>query len=183
MNEKVFKVIIDGAQQTHKSRLFCELLQKQSDCICSFGTETVQFQDLSVKLQILGSFRQSNTMKFAPLFYKGANIVLLVFDVGKLETLRMCPIYIQQIRSECSKNTQIMLIGQQFTEIRQVSVDEATVFAEMNKMTYAEVNYIGDAKESRSLRQDAFVANENTQQQMTQLKQRMAAVSIKSEQK
>ncbi|CAL5993918.1 Rab2a [Hexamita inflata] len=180
MTEKVFKVIIDGAQQTHKSRLFCELLQKQ---LVSFGTETVQFQDATVKLQIWGSYRQSNTMKFSPLYYKGTGVVLLVFDVGNIETFRMCPIYIQQIRSECSKNTQIMLIGQQFTEIRQVSVDEATVFAEMNKMTYAEVNYVGDVKESRSLMQDAFVANENTQLQMTQLKQRMAAVAIKSEQK
>ncbi|CAL5993906.1 Rab2a [Hexamita inflata] len=179
-NEKVFKVIIDGAQQTHKSRLFCELLHKQSDCICLFGTETVQFQGVNAKLQIWGSYRQSNTMKFSPLYYKGTGVVLLVFDVGKLETLRMCPIYIQQIRSECSKNTQIMLIGQQFTEIRQVSVDEATVFAEMNKMTYTEVNYIGDQKQSRNLRQDAFVANENTQLQMAQLKRRMAAVAIKS---
>ncbi|CAL5995609.1 Ras-_protein Rab-2A [Hexamita inflata] len=122
-------------------------------------------------------------MKFSPLYYKETSVALLVFDVGKLETLRMCTLYIQQIRSECSKNTQIMLIGQQFTENRQVSVDEATVFAEMNKMTYAEVNYIGDAKESRSLMQDAFVANANTQQQMTQLKQRMAAVTIMSKQK
>ncbi|CAL5993928.1 Rab1a [Hexamita inflata] len=143
MNEKLFKVIIDGAQQTHKSRLFCELLQKQ---LVSFGVETVQFQDATVKLQIWGSYRQSNTMKFSPLYYKGTSVVLLVFDVGKLETLRMCPLYIQQIRSECSKNVQIMLIGQQFSEIRQVSVDEATVFAEMNKMTYAEVNYVGDQK-------------------------------------
>ncbi|CAL5995605.1 Conserved_hypothetical protein [Hexamita inflata] len=111
------------------------------------------------------------------------SVVILVFDVGSRDTFTLCPLYIQQIRSECSKNTQIMLIGQQFTENRQVSVDEATVFAEMNKMTYAEVNYVGDQKESRSLSGQNFISNESTQKQMIPLRQRIAALVIQSEQK
>ncbi|CAL5993924.1 Rab5 [Hexamita inflata] len=180
-NESRFKLLIEGASGTHKSRLLYGLIQNS---IAVFGKVNVQYQDQIVKMDIWRSQRNvSNTIKFPPHFYKMTSVVLLVFDVGKLESLRMCPIYIQQIRSECSKNVQIMLIGQQFSENRQVSVDEATVFAEMNKMTYAEVNYVGDQKESRSLSGQNFILNESTQKQMIPLRQRIAALLIQSEQK
>ncbi|CAL5993862.1 Rab5 [Hexamita inflata] len=99
-------------------------------------------------------------MKLATMHYKGTHVVLIVFDVGNIETFNLC-----QIRSNCHQNTQIMLVGQQFNDIRQVRIDEAILFAEMNNITYTEINYL-----------------EDTLQEIALLKQRITALAIINEQ-
>ncbi|CAL5993904.1 Rab2a [Hexamita inflata] len=170
MNQNIdckFKVIIDGALNTGKQQLLCELLQKQFDKNAiglDFGIQIIQYQNKIAKLQIWDTHRSYNHMKLAISYYKVMHIALLVFDVGQIETFTLCSLYIEQVRSQSPKNVQIMLIGQQFTDARQVNVDEETIFAEMNKLTYTEVNYLEDTKET-----------------MSQLKYRIAALAINNE--
>ncbi|CAL5995595.1 Rab1a [Hexamita inflata] len=164
---KTFKIIIEGARNPGKTQLFCELLNKnynEAEIGPELGIEIVQYQNINYKLQIWDTHRQYNHMKLATMHYKGTHVVLIVFDVGNIETFNLCSMYIEQIRSNCHQNTQIMLVGQQFNYIRQVRIDEPILLAEMNNITYTEINYL-----------------EDTQQAIILLKQRITALAITNE--
>ncbi|CAL5993936.1 Rab2a [Hexamita inflata] len=166
-NDKTFKVIIEGSKKTSKKQLLCELIQQQFNQNLigpDFGIEQVQYLKYNIKLQIWDTYKQQDHMKLIIQYYRATNIALLVYDVGQIETFKLCSMYIEQLRSECPQNTQIMLIGQQFKEERQVNVDEAVVFAEMHSLTYTEINYLEDTTET-----------------MSQLKQRIVALAINNE--
>ncbi|CAL5993932.1 Rab1a [Hexamita inflata] len=160
-NDKTFKVIIEGSKKTSKKQLLCELIQQQFNQNLigpDFGIEQVQYLKYNIKLQIWDIYRQYNHIQQTATYYRAANIVLLVYDVGQMETFKLCSIYIEQLRSKCPKNVQVLLIGQQFKEERQVNVDEATIFAEMNKLIYTEVNYLEDIKDTISLMKQRIIA-------------------------
>ncbi|CAL5995621.1 Rab2a [Hexamita inflata] len=91
--DKTFKVIIEGSKKTGKQRLLCELIQQQfnqNQIGPDFGIETVQQLKFNAKLQIWDTYKQQDNMKLIIPYYRATNIALLVFDVGQLQTFKLC---------------------------------------------------------------------------------------------
>ncbi|CAL5995481.1 Ras_family protein [Hexamita inflata] len=82
-------------------------------------------------------------MKLSQHYYQNAQVVILVFSINESATLQQCTQLIEEIKISVS-DALIILVGQQFTDQRQISIDETIYFAEMNNITYIEISYLED---------------------------------------
>ncbi|CAL5984953.1 Rab2a [Hexamita inflata] len=159
MNIKQFKVIIIGAPGTGTSILFNKLLNQSeyNQFDDEFGYQTVNYNNQTFKLQIWNTYRTFSHMRLSQHYYQNAQVVILVFSINESATLQQCTQLIEEIKLSVS-DVLIILVGQQFTDQRQISIDEIIYFAEMNNMTYIEISYLEDSQQQINVLRQQIVA-------------------------
>ncbi|CAL6040964.1 Rab1a [Hexamita inflata] len=140
MNQnKQFKVIIIGEFGTGTQTLFSQLLNQndQNWQRAEFGHETVKYKNFSVKLQLWITYRRNQQLN--QHYYRNTIIVIMIFNISQIESFQECIQHIEEVKTHT--NSIVMLVGQKFSEEKQISYDEITCFTEMNNMTYTEISY------------------------------------------
>lgn len=95
----------------------------------------------SIKLQFWDTAGQERFRSIVPMYYRGSSAILLVFDLSNVKSfLNIKTYWINQIKDETA--LKIYLIGNKkdLTSKREVSHDEASLFAKENNLEYLEIS-------------------------------------------
>lgn len=107
-----------------------------------FGTQIVDVFGRKVKLQIWDTAGQERFRAVTRSYYRGAQGVLLVFDITRRRTFTHLTSWLTDARNLTNPNTVILLIGNKkdMEDQREVTFEEAKTFAEENGLIFIETS-------------------------------------------
>ena len=144
----IYKVILVGDSGVGKT---C-LLSMYVKGICGptiptiaveFCTKELELNDGSkIKVQLWDTAGQERFKSLAMTYYRKAFGILLLFDVTKRSSFIACKNYLEEVRINSDKNCVIYLIGNKIdlANERQISKEEAELFAEKENIKYVETS-------------------------------------------
>ena len=99
-----------------------------------FGAKTIDINGKSIKIQIWDTAGQEAFQAITRTYYKGAIGALLVYDITRRETFTHVTKWLDDVRTDSSKNVTVILIGNKkdLEDKRQVSYEEGEAFAKEN---------------------------------------------------
>ena len=150
----IYKVILVGDSGVGKT---C-LLSMYVKGICGptiptiaveFCTKELELNDGSkIKVQLWDTAGQERFKSLAMTYYRKAFGILLLFDVTKRSSFIACKNYLEEVRINSDKNCVIYLIGNKIdlANQRQISKEEAELFAEKENIKYVETSAVKNLK-------------------------------------
>jgi len=120
-----------------------------------FKMKKVTINDRTVKLQLWDTAGQERYRTIVASFYRGAQGILLTFDVTDINTFLKVKFWLGEIKKNAPEGTCVVLVGNKcdMEDKRMVDAKEAKAFAEKNDLTYIETS----AKSGQGVEQ-AFLA-------------------------
>ena len=109
----------------------------------AFTTKLVESNGENVKLQIWDTSGEERYRSMAPLYYRGASVVLLVFDLTLEESFKNVGSWLEQLKSHVNlKQTLLILIGNKLDRVAdgidRVPENDARSYAESINAKYFE---------------------------------------------
>ena len=97
-----------------------------------FGSFIIKLDDKICKLQIWDTAGQESFRSVTRIFYKGAHVVFLCFDLTREDTFNNLSTWLHDIRSHAAAEIVVYLIGSKLDleEQREVDKDTAKAFCE-----------------------------------------------------
>ena len=107
-----------------------------------FATKNLVVEDKTIKAQIWDTAGQERFRAITSSFYKGAVGALLVYDITKEGTFEHVEKWLQELLDYAEPNIVVMLVGNKcdMKNLRQIKVEDATAFAEKNKLAFLETS-------------------------------------------
>lgn len=96
----------------------------------------------AVKIQIWDTAGQEAFQAITRTYYKGAVGALLVYDITRRDTFNHVTKWLEEVKTNSSKNIVVILIGNKkdLEEKRQVSYEEGEAFAKENGLMFLETS-------------------------------------------
>ncbi|KAH9512938.1 hypothetical protein Btru_037109 [Bulinus truncatus] len=146
--EYIFKIIIVGDSGVGKTSL---LLRYTDDCFSEsfittigvdFKIKTMDVSGATAKLHIWDTAGQDRFRNIVSSFYRGADSVVLVFDVTSPESFQNVGTWLKETRHYSSDQCSLLLVGNKsdLTSQRLVSHDTARSFADAIGVRYIETS-------------------------------------------
>ena len=146
----IYKIILVGDSGVGKTCLLS--MYVKGECGPTIPTIAVEFctkeielaDNYKVKVQLWDTAGQERFKSLAMTYYRKAYGILLLFDVTKRSSFISCKNYLEEVRLNSDKNCVIYLIGNKIDleNQRQISHDEAELFAKKEKIKYVETSAI-----------------------------------------
>ncbi|OHT07124.1 Ras-related protein Rab-4B [Tritrichomonas foetus] len=151
MTQPLYKFIVIGSSGVGKTAIIKRLTENTfSDLIQStigveFVSTLIQIGDDKVKLQIWDTAGQERFQSVSKSYYRNAVGVIIVYDITDRKSFDSLPTWINEVHQHCDPNAVVHLIGNKsdLNEERQISLAEATSFAESYQMNYIETSAKG----------------------------------------
>ena len=109
-----------------------------------FKIKVIKKGNEKIKVSIYDTAGQERFQNIVKHYYKGANGVLLIYDITKRDTFKKLEFWIEDLKENADNidNLFIYLIGNKndMAQNREVSFEEATNFAKENNLPYIEVS-------------------------------------------
>ncbi len=104
--------------------------------------KTVELDTQRVELEIWDTAGQETYRSILPLYYRGAAIVVLVYDITNKESLKQAKWWVKQVKQECEESVVIALVGNKcdLAKEREVLQDEAEKYAESQGFLHIETS-------------------------------------------
>jgi Ras-related protein Rab-1A len=144
----LFKVLLIGDSGVGKSALLTRFTDRtftDSYMITigvDFKIQTIKLDDKIIKLQLWDTAGQERFRTITSAYYRGANGIIIVFDLSDKETFDHVKIWMAEIENY-SNDVKLMLIGNK-NDIegskRQVSYEDAKEFADKLGISYIETS-------------------------------------------
>lgn len=143
------KLVLLGDQSVGKSSIGMRFVRGQfrenseATVGAAFLTQTVQTQGQTVKFDIWDTAGQERYHSLAPMYYRGAQASVVVYDVNKAETFNRAIAWVRELREQVSDEIIIILAGNKVdlaAEHRAVPVEDGRALAEENGLIFAEVS-------------------------------------------
>ena len=177
----LFKILLVGNSSVGKSSLFLRFVDDVWNDVfvptigVDFKIKTLKINEKNVKLQIWDTAGQERFRTIISSYYKGAQGILLVFDLTEKESFESLNNWLIEIEKNANKNVIKILIGNKndLEDKRVVSYNEAKDFADSNGLKYVETSAklnnnvteafseIGKELMDASSKDKEFFANEN----------------------
>ena len=152
-DDSVYKVLILGDSSVGKTcfllkytdRVFNEVYMSTIGLDYRLKTLTLK-NGKKVKLQIWDTAGQDRFRTITKNYYKGANGIILIYDVTSTETYENVENWISQIKEEASPNVVIYLVGNKvdMEDKRKVSTEEGQKIADDNNLPFIETSAKSD---------------------------------------
>ncbi|KAJ5076540.1 rab family gtpase [Anaeramoeba ignava] len=116
----LFKIVIIGSANVGKTSLMIRYVDdnftvsKQTTIGIDFKTKDIEIDGKIVRLQIWDTAGQEiyrNSISFSSSVYKNADIILIVFDLTKEESLNKIDDFLNEIENNCRTNPLIVIVG------------------------------------------------------------------------
>ena len=93
-------------------------------------------EEQSVRLQIWDTAGQEAFRSVNRIFYRGAHLVILAYDITNAATFEDMGSWLKEVQEHCPDDVKIYLVGNksELTDKRQVTTEEALEFARKNKI-------------------------------------------------
>ena len=140
MEENIFRVITLGSYGTGKTSLLLKATNPNTkitdNYICTLGvdfkTKEHLYQGIKYKLRIWDTAGQEKYFQINRLYYKDVDAVLLVYDIGNLESFNQLKILHDDFFSSSGNKGSVILVGTKSDVVlREVSQDMAKQQAEL----------------------------------------------------
>jgi small GTP-binding protein len=143
-----FKLVLLGESSVGKSSLVLRFVKGQfhefqeSTIGAAFLTQTVQIDDTTVKFEIWDTAGQERYHSLAPMYYRGAQAAIVVYDITNKETFQKAQTWIKELQRQASPNIVIALAGNKLdlASKRAVSYEEAKAYADECSLLFMETS-------------------------------------------
>eukprot|EP00731_Ephydatia_muelleri_P020142 Em0012g967a len=143
-----FKLVLLGESAVGKSSLVLRFVKGQfheyqeSTIGAAFLTQTVNVDDTTVKFEIWDTAGQERYHSLAPMYYRGAQAAIVVYDITNLDTFTRAKSWVKELQRQASPNIVIALSGNKadLAGKRVVEFEEAQVYAEENSLLFMETS-------------------------------------------
>jgi small GTP-binding protein len=129
---------------------------QESTIGAAFLTQTVALDDVTVKFEIWDTAGQERYHSLAPMYYRGAQAAIVVYDLTNTDTFGRAKSWIKELQRQANPNIVIALVANKLDlagSKRAVPVEEAQAYAEENGLLFMETS----AKSGQNVN-DVFVA-------------------------
>jgi len=143
-----FKLVLLGESAVGKSSLVLRFVKGQfheyqeSTIGAAFLTQTVMLDDTTVKFEIWDTAGQERYHSLAPMYYRGAQAAIVVYDITNQETFARAKTWVKELQRQASPSIVIALAGNKsdLSAKRMVDHDEAYTYAEENGLLFMETS-------------------------------------------
>ncbi|BES88652.1 unnamed protein product [Nesidiocoris tenuis] len=143
-----FKLVLLGESAVGKSSLVLRFVKGQfhefqeSTIGAAFLTQTVCVDDTTVKFEIWDTAGQERYHSLAPMYYRGAQAAIVVYDVTNQDTFGRAKTWVKELQRQASPNIVIALAGNKadLANKRSVELEEAQAYAEENGLLFMETS-------------------------------------------
>ncbi len=144
----LFKILLVGNSSVGKSSLFLRFVDDIWNDVfvptigVDFKIKTLKINEKNVKLQIWDTAGQERFRTIISSYYRGAQGILLVFDVTEKESFESLNNWLIEIEKNANKNVVKILIGNKcdLEDKRVISYSQAKDFADSNGLNYVETS-------------------------------------------
>ncbi|KAI3987319.1 hypothetical protein MKX01_003069 [Papaver californicum] len=143
------KLVLLGDSGVGKSCIVLRFVRGQFDPTskvtvgASFLSQTMVLQDATtVKFEIWDTAGQERYAALAPLYYRGAAVAVIVYDITNPESFNKARFWVKELQKHGSPNIIMALVGNKsdLDENREVSIQDAIDYAEKNGMFFIETS-------------------------------------------
>lgn len=107
----------------------------------SFMRKTVQLEDKTIKFQIWDTAGQEKFRSLAPMYYRSAAAVVVVFDVTRKDSFNDVQYWVKEVKTNGDKDALIVIVGNKVDKSgREVSAEEARAYADNIRAHYVEAS-------------------------------------------
>jgi small GTP-binding protein len=146
-----FKIVLIGDSGVGKTNLLGRFTQDQfcpgaSTTIgLELATKVLEVEGKTVKVQIRDTAGQERYRAITSTYYRGVIGALLLYDVSARQTFQSLARWLQVLREHAGSNIVVMLVGNKcdLREQRAVSTNDATAFANREKLLFIETSALG----------------------------------------
>lgn len=143
-----FKLVLLGESSVGKSSLVLRFVKGQfhefqeSTIGAAFLTQTVQIDETTVKFEIWDTAGQERYHSLAPMYYRGAQAAIVVYDISNKETFHKAQTWIKELQRQANPNIVIALAGNKLdlANKRAVSFEEAKAYADESSLLFMETS-------------------------------------------
>ena len=152
--DKLLKLLIVGESGVGKSSILTRFTEDtfSSDFMTTIGVD-FKFKSLiiegkTIRLQIWDTAGQERFRAITTCYYRGAQGILLVFDVTQPETFQKLPLWLEEIKKNCKKDVKVVVAANKIDEkVKNVDMNSVKEFCEKNNLKYIETS----AKENTNI--------------------------------
>ena len=155
---QILKIVIIGESSVGKTSIISQFVDKifqeeiQSTVGGSFNSKTILCEDLDkkVKLEIWDTAGQERYRSVTKMFYKDADIAVLVYDITNKDSYDELKNYwVEQVKDSTRKGTNLVIVANKsdLIEKEQVDEDEARNYAKSINASF----FVVSAKDSISV--------------------------------
>ena len=150
-NDSMFSVLLFGNKSSEQSFYLNKLTGKDAPCFIStiginYEYKTIKIDNETIKLTIWNSVGQERIKHFSPIMLKPYTGIILLYDITDRNSFTFLTEndYCNQIKTIYGISVKVMLIGNNCENEgnRQVTTEEAKIFASTNNMLFFEVSTI-----------------------------------------
>ncbi|XP_014514383.1 ras-related protein RABF1 isoform X1 [Vigna radiata var. radiata] len=143
------KLVLLGDSGVGKSCIVLRFVRGQFDATskvtvgASFLSQTIALQDsTTVKFEIWDTAGQERYAALAPLYYRGAAVAVIVYDITSPESFSKAQYWVKELQKHGSPDIVMALVGNKadLQEKREVAVQDGTEYAEKNGMFFIETS-------------------------------------------
>ncbi|RNA35558.1 ras-related Rab-5A [Brachionus plicatilis] len=143
-----FKVVLLGESAVGKSSLVIRFVKREfhefqeSTIGAAFLTQSMQIDDTTVKFEIWDTAGQERYHSLAPMYYRGAQAALIVFDITSKDSFLKAQNWVRELAKQANTNIVIALVGNKvdLASKRAVEFNEAKLYAEQNGLIFMETS-------------------------------------------
>jgi len=143
-----FKLVLLGESAVGKSSLVLRFVKGQfheyqeSTIGAAFLTQTVCFDDTTVKFEIWDTAGQERYHSLAPMYYRGSQAAIVVYDITNPESFTRAKNWVKELHRQASANIVIALSGNKadLGNKRMVEYEEAQGYSEENGLLFMETS-------------------------------------------
>ncbi|RYR65302.1 hypothetical protein Ahy_A03g011240 isoform B [Arachis hypogaea] len=116
--------------------------EKISSPGAAFFSQTLAVNDATVKFEIWDTAGQERYHSLAPMYYRGAAAAIIVYDITTPDSFTRAKKWVQELQKQGNPNMVMALAGNKadLEDKRQVTADEARVYAEENGLFFMETS-------------------------------------------
>lgn len=142
------KVVLIGNTSVGKS---CIIHRKTRNQFSNYSEPTIgaaysnipiNIDDKTINLNVWDTAGQERYKSLAPMYFRGARVAIIVFDITSKESFEGSKSWFNEIKRMSLKTNIFFLVGNKcdMNDYREVTTEEANMFAETNKLKYIETS-------------------------------------------
>jgi len=143
-----FKLVLLGESAVGKSSLVLrfvkgQFLEYQESTIgAAFLTQTICLNDVTVKFEIWDTAGQERYHSLAPMYYRGAQAAIIVYDVTSMESFQRAQTWVKELQRQGNPNIVIAFAGNKLDleSNRKVPIEESQSFCDENGILFMETS-------------------------------------------
>ena len=141
------KVVFLGETSVGKSSIVSrftrdEFFEFQEPTIgAAFQTKSIHLDNCTIKMEFWDTAGQERYRSLAPMYYRGATVAFVVYDVTNPDTLNNALYWIKQVKNKGEPKCIIVLVGNKIDmDNRRVERDTGLELSEKNDVMFSEVS-------------------------------------------